>query len=102
MWLVDLPGNTESAVVAVAIGVIALLIKYAVAYFPWLSFLKQFEQEWGIALGALIVGLLETYLPGGEWLQVSNLSVLLVVAVITTLLGKIALARAKVQGFLNY
>ena len=100
MWLVDLPGNTETAVVGLAIAVVALLVKYAVAYFPWLYFLKQFEQEWGVALGALVVGLLENYLPGGAWLEVSNLAVLLVVAVVTTLLGKIALAKAEVEGFI--
>ena len=100
MWLVDLPGSTETAVVGLALSVVILLIKYAVAYFPWLGFLKQFEQEWGVALGALIVGLLEKYLPGGEWLDVSNLGVLLAVAVISTLLGKIALARSKVRGFI--
>lgn len=93
-WLISLPEPTAAAVVALVVAAFGVLLRLIAAYVPWLSWLKRYKEEWGTALGILLVNVLQQYLPGGEWAGASVLGVQLVVAVLTVLLAKVALVKA--------
>ncbi len=94
-WLIELPEPTVAAVVALVIALLGVLIRFVATYSPWLGeFLEKYREEWGTALGILLVNILQTYLPGGEWAGASILLVQLVVAVAVVLLAKLGLRKA--------
>ena len=67
-WLIELPEPTVAAVVALVVALLGVLIRFVSTYSPWLGeFLEKYREEWGTALGILLVNILQTYLPGGEW-----------------------------------
>lgn len=99
-WLIELPVETSAAVVALVIALLGVAIRFVSMYVPWLGeFLEKYKEEWGTALGILVVNILQQYLPGGEWAGVMVMSVQLVVAVAVVLLAKFGLAKAGVRGF---
>jgi len=94
-WLVSLPDPTIAAVISVVIALLGVLIRLIALKVPWLGdFLNTYKEEWGTALGILLVNVLQTYLPGGEWAGVSVLGVELIVAVVTVLLAKYGFRKA--------
>ncbi len=99
-WLIELPEPTVAAVVALVVALLGVLIRLVSTYSPWLGeFLEKYREEWGTALGILLVNILQTYLPGGEWAGASILIVQLVVAVAVVLLAKLGLRKAGVRNF---
>ena len=100
MWLVDLPGNVEAGVIGVVLALLTLAIQFIASYLPWLAaFLEQYKQEWGMALAALLIGVLEANLPGGEWADASILGVLFVTTILLVVLGRNVLRSFEVRGF---
>lgn len=100
VFLVSLPGPTQAAVVALVVAVVGILIRLVTMYVPWLGeFLEKYKEEWGTALGVLLVNVLQQYLPGGEWAGASILGVELVVAILTILIGKYFFRKAGARGF---
>ncbi len=94
-WLIELPAETVAAVISLVIAVFGVLLRLLASYVPWLaSFIERYREEWGTAIGILLVNIMQTYLPGGEWAGTSVLLVQLAVAVATVLLAKAALAKA--------
>lgn len=99
-FLISLPEPTQAAVIALIVAVVAVLVRYVTMYVPWLGeFLDKYKEEWGTALGIMVVNLLQQYLPGEEWAGASVLLVQLVVAVLTVVVGKWLLKRAGARGF---
>lgn len=99
-WLIELPSETAAAVIALVVALVGVAIRFVAMYVPWLGdFLDKYKEEWGTALGIVVVNVLNTYLPGGEWAGVSVLAVQLVVAVVVVLLAKLGLKKAGVRGF---
>ena len=99
-FLISLPEPTQAAVIALVVAVMGVLIRFIAMYVPWLGdFLEQYKEEWGTALGVVLVNVLQQYLPGGEWAGASVLAVQLVVAVLVVLLGKYTLKKAGARGF---
>ena len=97
-WLISLPVETSSAVVALVVAVVGVLVRLVSMYVPWLGeFLEKYKEEWGTALGILLVNLLQQYLPGGEWAGSMVLLVQLVVAVLGVLLTKLAITKSGVR-----
>lgn len=100
VFLISLPEPTQAAVIALMVAVVGVLVRWMAMYVPWLgTFLDKYKEEWGTALGVLVVNVLQQYLPGGEWAGASILAVQLVVVVLTILVGKYLLNKAKVRGF---
>lgn len=94
-WLIELPEPTVAAVVALVVALLGVLIRLISTQVPWLGeFLEKYREEWGTALGIMLVNVLQTYLPGGEWAGASILLVQLVVAVAVVLLAKYGLRKA--------
>lgn len=94
-WLVQLPEPTVAAVIALVVALLGVLIRLVSTYSPWLGeFLEKYREEWGTAIGILLVNILQTYLPGGEWAGASILIVQLVVAVAVVLLAKLGFRKA--------
>ena len=99
-WLVELPEPTVAAVVAVVVALFGVLLRLVSTYVPWLgAFLEKYREEWGTAVGILLVNVLQTYLPGGEWAGTSILLVQLAVAVATVLLAKYGMRKAGARNF---
>lgn len=82
MWFVELPAETQLAVIAAIAALVDLAITAAIAYAPWLSWLEPYKEEWGMAAGAAALAFLQNALPGGEWAEVSILAVQLVLAIL--------------------
>jgi hypothetical protein len=87
-WLISLPEETAASVIALVVAVIGVLLRLVISRVPWLEFLEKYKEEWGVALGIMLVNILNANLPGGEWETVSIIAVQLVVAVIGVLLAK--------------
>jgi hypothetical protein len=101
-WFIDLPAPTEGAILGIVLAVLTLAIQFLASYVPWLAaFLEQYKQEWAIALTGALVLALEAWLPGGDWADVSILGVQIVVAVLVIALGRIALNKLRVRGFMQ-
>ena len=99
-FLISLPEPTQAAVIALVVSLFAVLVRLVSNYLPWLGeFLDKYKEEWGTAVGIMLVNVLNQYLPGGEWAGASVLAVQLVVAVVTVLLAKYGLKKAKARGF---
>ncbi len=98
--LIALPEYVQVSVVALVVALVGVAIRFVAMYVPWLGeFLNKYKEEWGTALGILLVNVLQQYLPGGEWAGSMILLVQLVVAVAAVLLAKLGLAKAGVRGF---
>lgn len=95
-WLIELPVETQTALFGVVAGLLGLLIRWVSAKVPvWLgNILKSYEAAWAMTLGALVVGLVEANMPGGEVAGISMLAVQLFVAVAVYVLGKLGLEAA--------
>lgn len=99
MSFVELPSNVQASVVALVVALVSVAIRYISLYVPWLGgFLEKYKEEWGTAVGIMLVNVLQQYLPGGEWAGAMTLLVQLVVAVLTVLLAKLVLVKAGVRG----
>ena len=100
VFLISLPEPTQAAVIALVVALFGVLVRLVSMYVPWLGmFLEKYKEEWGTAVGIVLVNLLNQYLPGGEWAGASVLLVQLAVAVITVVLAKYGLKKAKARGF---
>lgn len=98
--LIALPEYVQVSVVALVVALVGVAIRFVAMYVPWLGdFLDKYKEEWGTALGILLVNILQQYLPGGEWAGSMILLVQLVVAVAVVLIAKFGLAKAGVRGF---
>ena len=99
-FLISLPEPTQAAVIALVVAAFAVLVRLVTMYVPWLGeFLDKYKEEWGTAVGIMLVNVLNQYLPGEEWAGASVLAVQLVVAVLTVVLAKYGLKKAGVRGF---
>lgn len=99
-FLISLPEPTQAAVIALVVALFGVLVRLVSMYVPWLGeFLDKYKEEWGTAVGIMLVNVLQQYLPGDEWAGASILAVQLVVAVVTVVIGKYLLKKAKVRGF---
>jgi len=100
VFLINLPSDTQAAVVALVVAGVGMLVRLIAMYVPWLGeFLDKYKEEWGTALGIMLVNLLQNYLPGGEWAGASVLAVELIVAVLTVVLGKYLFRKSGARGF---
>lgn len=82
MWFVELPAETQLAVIVTVAALVDLAITAAIAYAPWLGWLEPYKEEWGMAAGASVLGLIQNALPDGQWAAASVLAVQLVLAII--------------------
>lgn len=86
-YFVELPQEAQLAIVGLAVVLVDLAVTAAIAYVPWLAFLEAYKEEWGLALGALAIQLLQNALPGGEYAAISILAVQLVLAILAVVMG---------------
>lgn len=86
MSFVELPSETQLAVVGLVSTLVALAVTYAIAYVPWLSFLERYKEEWGALAGVAALEALQNALPS-EYPEASVLAVQLALAVIAIYLG---------------
>lgn len=101
-WLIALPAETQTAIVGIFVGLVALAVKWVGSKWPWLgALLEAYATEWGMALAAIVIAWVQNTLPGGDLAGISVLAVQLVVAVIVYVLGKLGLGAAGVNGFTN-
>lgn len=85
-WFVELPSDTQLAIVGLVVILVDLAVTAAIAYVPWLAFLEKYKEEWGLALGALAVEAVQNWLPGA-YPEASILAVQLVLAVIAIVMA---------------
>lgn len=86
MSFVELPANVQLAVVGLVVVLVNLAVTAAIAYVPWLAFLEQYKEEWGLALGALAVTSIQNWLPT-QYPEASVLAVQLVLAILAIVMG---------------
>lgn len=96
---VDLPEGQELAITGIFITVVALLFDFSIGKFPWLSFFKQYQEAWAVALAAVSITALENALPTGSD-EISINAVALLIAIVLYLLGRTWLIRRGVKSFL--
>ena len=87
MSFVELPQSVQLAIVGLVVVLVDLGVTALIAYAPWLAFLEAYKEEWGLALGALAVTVLQNWLPGGEYTQISILAVQLILAILAVVMG---------------
>ena len=85
-WFVELPGNTQLAVIGIVSTLVALGITALIAYVPWLSWLENYKAEWGMGAGVAVLEWLQNALPS-EYPEPSIYAVQLVVSIIAIYLG---------------
>lgn len=85
-WFVELPGDTQLAIIGLVVVLVDLGVTALISYAPWLAFLERYKEEWGLALGALAVKLIQNWLPG-QYPEASILAVQLVLAVIAIVMA---------------
>jgi hypothetical protein len=86
MSFVELPSSTQLGVIALVSTLVALAITYLIAYAPWLSWLENYKEEWGVAAGLAVLEVLQNALPG-DYPEASILAVQLALAVIAIYFG---------------
>lgn len=86
MNFVELPSETQLAIVGLAVVVVDLAVTVAISYIPWLAFLEPYKEEWGLALGAAAVTAIQNWLPT-QYPEASTLAVQLVLAIIAIVMG---------------
>jgi hypothetical protein len=86
MSFVELPSDVQLAVVGVVVVLVGLAVEFAIAYVPWLAFLRNYAQEWGMLLGAVVLEAIQNWLPS-EYPEASILAVQLVLAIIAIIMG---------------
>lgn len=85
-WFVELPPNTQLAIVGLAVVLVDLAVTALISYVPWLSFLEAYKEEWGLLLGAAAVSAIQNWLPT-QYPEASILAVQLVLAIIAIVMG---------------
>lgn len=78
---VELPPETQLAVMSLVAALVSLAITTLIAYAPWLSWLEPYKDEWGMAAGAAALAALQNILPG-SYPAASVLAVQLVLAIL--------------------
>ena len=63
--LVALPDEVKTAILGFAVALVALVFDFAIGRFPWLEFLRKYQQESALALASAITVWLENALPTG-------------------------------------
>lgn len=86
MSFVELPSDVQLAVVGVVVVLVGLAVEFAISYVPWLAFLRNYAQEWGLLLGAVVLEAVQNWLPS-EYPEASILAVQLVLAIIAIIMG---------------
>lgn len=97
---VDLPDAQENAIKVVAAALLALAFDFLIGVAPWLAFLRTYQEGFALALGLLAVNAIENYLPTGSD-AIAIPAVGLVIAIALYLLGRTALRRRGVKGFVK-
>jgi hypothetical protein len=95
-WFVPLPSDVQLLIQALVVALVALAINWVIVAVPWLSFLENYAQEWGLLLAALLIDFIQNALPTGSD-DVSIKAILFILALIGMFI-KFARAR-KVKGF---
>jgi hypothetical protein len=85
-WFVELPSETQLAIVGLVIVLVDLAVTAAISYVPWLAFLEAYKEEWGLLAGAAAVTAIQNWLPT-QYPEASILAVQLVLAVIAIVMG---------------
>jgi hypothetical protein len=96
MTFVQLPSDVQLLIQALVVALVALAINWVIVAVPWLSFLANYAQEWGLLLAALLIDFIQNALPTGSD-DVSIKAILFILALIGMFV-KFARAR-KVKGF---
>src|SRR5687767_9907040 len=85
-WFVELPSETQLAVLGLAVVLVDLAVTYAISYVPWLAFLEEYKEEWGMLAGVAALAALQNALPS-QYPEASILAVQLVLAIIAIVMG---------------
>jgi hypothetical protein len=85
-WFVELPSDTQLAVVGLIVVLVDLAVTALISYVPWLAFLEEYKEEWGLMLGAVAVEAVQNWLPS-QYPEASVLAVQLVLAIIAIVLA---------------
>lgn len=85
-WFVELPGETQLAIIGLVVVLVDLAVTALISYVPWLDFLERYKEEWGLTLGALAVEMIQNWLPG-QYPEASVLAVQLVLAIIAIVMA---------------
>lgn len=97
---VPLPEGTKVTIDVLVVAILALGIEFAVSKLPFLAFLKAYAQEWGLMLSAVLIPVIENFLPGGVFAEASVTGVQFVLAVIAAILAsRKFLAKRSLFGF---
>jgi len=78
---VELPADAQVAITALVTAVIAFALEWLIKSVPWLAFLKAYAAEWGLALSAVLLDVIQNALPTG-YEDVAIKGVLFVLALI--------------------
>ena len=60
---VELPGPIVASITGLVVGLFALLFNFLIARYPWLEFLRKYQQEWALGLAALLVDAIQNWIP---------------------------------------
>lgn len=93
---VQLPADVQLGIQVLIVGIMAVAIQWLITAVPWLAFLSNYAQEWGLLLAGIVITALQNALPTG-YEDVSIKGVVFVLAVIG-LFVKFLRARG-VRGF---
>jgi hypothetical protein len=86
MTFVELPAETQLAVIGLIAALVDLGINALIAYAPWLGWLEPYKEEWGHMAGVAVLAFLQNLLPG-DYAEASILAVQLVLAIIAIVMG---------------
>lgn len=64
-FFVAIPDSEKVLITAFFMAAVAFGIQWLVKAAPWLAFLKNYAQEWGLMLSVVAISWLENFLPTG-------------------------------------
>jgi hypothetical protein len=95
---VELPAEQKTAIAGIFVAVFALIFDFLIGKYPWLSFFRQYQEAWALALATVFTAWLENVLPS-DFGEIAIKLVSLLIAVVLYLLGRTWLMKRGTQGF---
>lgn len=99
---VALPDNIQVSITGLVVAVVAFAFNWVIGIAPWLKFLRAYEQEWSLALSALVISWLQNLLPTGyEDVSIKGVAFLLalIFAFVPYMLARKTAIRKGLNGF---
>jgi hypothetical protein len=97
---VQLPDEQKAAIAGIFVAVFALIFDYLIGKYPFLAFLRQYQEAWALALATTFTAWLENLLPA-DFGDIAIKLISLLIALVVYLLGRTMLVRRGVTAFLR-